>query len=174
MFCPTTGTPPGVAGVSDNAAIFMRNIDTLSALGDESAACGGGGGGGAATSGPATTTAAPASCDPADNDWTCCSASSPCDLGQVRRSLKIGSGKIFPYTRATATTTASAPGSWCAATTTAPPGTTGWTAASPPPPQLQQLQQLQPQPPQHQRPPATQQTMTGPAAQPPARVVWAR
>ena len=171
---PTTGTPTGVAGVSDNAAIFMRNIDTLSALGDESAACGGGGGGGAATSGPATTTAAPASCDPANNDWTCCSASSPCDLGQVRRSLKIGSGKIFPYTRATATTTASAPGSWCAATTTAPPGTTEWTAASPPPPQLQQLQQLQPQPPQHQRPPATQQTMTGPAAQPPARVVWAR
>ena len=77
-----------LSGVSDNAAIFMRNIDTLSALGDESAACGGGGG--AATSGPATTTAAPTtSCNPADNDWTCCSASSPCGVGQVKRSLGI-------------------------------------------------------------------------------------
>ena len=36
---PATGTPTGVAGESDVARVFMENIDTVSALGDESASC---------------------------------------------------------------------------------------------------------------------------------------
>ena len=36
---PATGTPTGVAGESDVARVFMENIDTVSALGDESGSC---------------------------------------------------------------------------------------------------------------------------------------
>ena len=36
---PATGTPTGAAGESDVARVFMENIDTVSALGDESASC---------------------------------------------------------------------------------------------------------------------------------------
>jgi len=36
---PATGTPTGVAGVSDNAAVLMRNRIALQRLGDESGSC---------------------------------------------------------------------------------------------------------------------------------------
>ena len=36
---PITGTPTGVEGISNNAAVLRRNIATFSALGDESGAC---------------------------------------------------------------------------------------------------------------------------------------
>ena len=36
MLYPVTGTPTGVAAVSDNAAVLRRNIATFAAIGDES------------------------------------------------------------------------------------------------------------------------------------------
>ena len=36
---PATGTRTGAAGESDVARVFMENIDTVSALGDEWASC---------------------------------------------------------------------------------------------------------------------------------------
>ena len=36
---PATGTRTGAAGESDVARVFMENIDTVSALGDESGSC---------------------------------------------------------------------------------------------------------------------------------------
>ena len=36
---PYTGTPTGVQGLSDNAAVLLRNIDSLASLGNETASC---------------------------------------------------------------------------------------------------------------------------------------
>ena len=36
---PGTGTPTGVAGVSNNAAVLLQNVDTVARIGDESAIC---------------------------------------------------------------------------------------------------------------------------------------
>ena len=57
---PITGTPTGVEGVSNNAAVLMRNIDTFSALGDESGTCDTGGRGAVSgdTASPTTSTIA--------------------------------------------------------------------------------------------------------------------
>ena len=52
IILPETGTPTGVAGISNNVRVFRENIDALAALGDESATC----------TPPAPTTAAPPSC----------------------------------------------------------------------------------------------------------------
>ena len=39
VILPDTGTPTGLAGISDNAAVLTRNRFMLAALGDESAGC---------------------------------------------------------------------------------------------------------------------------------------
>ena len=61
---PLTGTPTGVEGVSNNAAVLMRNIETFAALGDESGTCDSDTGGSGAVSGNTaspTTSAIPTS-----------------------------------------------------------------------------------------------------------------
>ena len=42
MILPESGTPLGVEGVSDNAAVLTNNRFTYAATGDESGQCGGG------------------------------------------------------------------------------------------------------------------------------------
>ena len=39
VILPDTGTPTGVAGISNNAAVLTRNRFMMAALGDESASC---------------------------------------------------------------------------------------------------------------------------------------
>ena len=39
VILPDTGTPTGLAGVSDNAAVLTKNRFMMAALGDESADC---------------------------------------------------------------------------------------------------------------------------------------
>ena len=46
MILPESGTPLGVEGESDNAAVLTRNRFRYAATGDESGKCGGSGGGG--------------------------------------------------------------------------------------------------------------------------------
>ena len=48
VILPDTGTPTGVAGTSNNAAVLTRNRFMMAALGDESASCDSSGGGGEA------------------------------------------------------------------------------------------------------------------------------
>ena len=55
---PVTGTPTGVEGVSNNAAVLMRNIETFSALGDESGTCETGGSGAVSGNTASPTTSA--------------------------------------------------------------------------------------------------------------------
>merc|ERR1712038_884394 len=39
VILPNTGTPTGLDGVANNAAVFMKSIDKIAALGDESGSC---------------------------------------------------------------------------------------------------------------------------------------
>merc|ERR1711952_550900 len=55
---PLTGTPTGVEGVSNNAAVLMRNIGTFAALGDESSTCDTGGSGAVSGNAASPTTSA--------------------------------------------------------------------------------------------------------------------
>merc|ERR1711952_331050 len=55
---PLTGTPTGVEGVSNNAAVLMRNIGTFAALGDESGTCDTGGSGAVSGNTASPTTSA--------------------------------------------------------------------------------------------------------------------
>ena len=88
---PLTGTPTGVVGVSNNAAVLMKNVAALSELGDESGTCADSfmmtteSGSTLPTTSTTITTAitttSAAKCNPAADDWHCCTASSPCGLG---------------------------------------------------------------------------------------------
>ena len=55
VILPDTGTPTGLEGISDNAAVLTKNRFTMAALGDESADCSATGGTGG-TGGKISTT----------------------------------------------------------------------------------------------------------------------
>ena len=78
---PKTGTPTGVAGVSNNAKVITQNRRAFAALGDESSVC--------KSSTRTTTTTTSTTTSTTTKSWTTKNTQKPCMMGYLPYWTKI-------------------------------------------------------------------------------------